>query len=181
MGIKRKREAPQSVGSVDDRASLFLLKSEPDEYSIEDLERGEGGGVWEGVRNHVAKNVLKAMRIGDHALFYHSSCKVPAVVGVCTVAREAYPDPTQFEEGHKYFDPKSTREKPRWVAVDVTFVRRLPRPVTLQDIKQAASQEDAPPQLRDFFLIRRPRQSVTPVDPAVWEWILARGSEAGGG
>lgn len=97
---------------------------------------------------------LCGIHVQPGSLLARSSCKVPAVVGVCTVAREAYPDPTQFEEGHKYFDPKSTREKPRWVAVDVTFVRRLPRPVTLQDIKQAASQEDAPPQLRDFFLAR---------------------------
>lgn len=98
---------------------FYLLKSEPEEYSIDDLENNVNNGMWEGVRNHVAKNVLKSMRVGDQAFFYHSSCKVPGIVGICEVTRAHYPDFTAWKQGHKYFDAKSTEDKPVWVAVDV--------------------------------------------------------------
>lgn len=149
------------------RPRTWLLKSEPDTYSIDDLER-EGVGRWDGVRNFSARNLLRAMEVGELALFYHSSTKVPAVVGLCRVHRAAYPDPSQHDPNSKYFDPKSDPESPRWSMVDVEYVGHLPRPVTLEAIK-------GDPELGEMVLVKRSRLSVQPVTAAEMERIVALG------
>jgi predicted RNA-binding protein with PUA-like domain len=112
----------------------WLVKSEPDCYSIEDLQR-EKVGSWTDVRNYQARNFLRAMKKGDLLLFYHSSCAVPGVVGIAKVVKEAYPDPTQFEVGNDGYDAKSTKENPRWSTVDVSLVEIFKEPLTLTQIK----------------------------------------------
>lgn len=146
------------------RPRHWLLKSEPDTYSIETLER-EGVGHWDGVRNFSARNLLRDMKVGELALFYHSSTRVPAVVGVCRVHREAYTDPSQFDPKSPYFDPKSDPGNPRWSMVDVEYVSRLPRAVTLEQIK-------ADPALAEMVLVKRSRLSVQPVTAAELERIV---------
>lgn len=146
----------------------WLMKSEPDAFSIDDLER-VGTEPWNGVRNYQARNNMRLMQPGDGVLFYHSSCDVPGIVGTARVASEAYPDPTQFEARSDYFDPKSTQEEPRWSLVDVAFERKLRRTIPLEEIKQHA---DA---LGDeFALLRRgSRLSVMPVTAAQWKFLLS--------
>ena len=146
--------------------AYWLMKSEPDVYSIDDLER-DGREMWDSIRNYQARNMMRDdMRIGDKVFFYHSNCKEPAIVGVSKVASKPYPDPTQFDPKSKYFDPKSDQENPRWVLVDVEFVSKLKRPVTLTEIK-------ASPALEDMILTRRGnRLSIMPVDKKHWDTIL---------
>jgi predicted RNA-binding protein with PUA-like domain len=132
--------------------SYWLLKSEPDVYSFDQL-LAEGETVWNGVRNNAARLHLRAMKAGDEALFYHSNIGKEAV-GLCRISREAYPDPTD--------------ESGQWVAVSVQPVRRLPRPVTLAEMK-------AEPGLAEFQLIRQSRLSVVPVRDAEWDLILKMG------
>lgn len=143
--------------------AYWLFKSEPHVYSIDDLQR-EGVGVWEGVRNYQARNFLRdGVKKGDTVLFYHSSCAVPAIVGLADVVRAAYPDPAQFDPENDYYDPKATAEKPRWVAVDVRFKRKLKRPVTRDDLR-------AQPELADMALLRRgQRLSILPVPVTEWQ------------
>ncbi|KFN51351.1 EVE domain-containing protein [Arenimonas composti] len=144
----------------------WLMKSEPDAFSIVDLER-VGTEPWTGVRNYQARNYMKQMRVGDGVLFYHSSCAVPGVVGIAEVATEAFPDPTQFQKKSPYFDPKSTPEEPRWWCVDVRFVRRFAEPVTLAALRG----ED---RLEGLALLQRgSRLSVIPVANGHWKTILA--------
>lgn len=112
----------------------WLVKSEPDCYSIKDLRR-EKIGSWTDVRNYQARNFLRAMKRGDGLLFYHSSCKEVGIVGLATVVKEAYPDPTQFNEKNDGYDGKSTKENPRWSTVDVKFVEEFATPLTLNEIK----------------------------------------------
>jgi predicted RNA-binding protein with PUA-like domain len=142
------------------------MKSEPDAYSIDDLAR-DGTEPWDGIRNYQARNMMRDdMKIGDEILFYHSSCKVPAVVGIAKVASEAYPDPTQFDPKAKYYDPKSKEESPRWILVDVAFVRKLDRPIPLSELKSH-------PALADFRLnMRGNRLSIFPVDKKHWDVVL---------
>ena len=146
--------------------AYWLMKSEPDVYSIDDLER-DGREMWDSIRNYQARNMMRDdMRIGDKVFFYHSNCKEPAIVGVSKVASKPYPDPTQFDPKSKYFDPKSDQENPRWMLVDVEFVSKLKRPVTLTEIK-------ASPALEDMILTRRGnRLSIMPVDKKHWDTIL---------
>jgi predicted RNA-binding protein with PUA-like domain len=143
------------------------MKSEPDSYSIDDLER-DRMEPWEGVRNYQARNMMRdVMQPGDQAFFYHSSCAIPAIVGIMKIASQAYPDPTQYDRRSKYFDPKSTEEEPRWFLVDVMFERKLKRPLTLQELKDH-------PGLEDFLLTKRGnRLSVFPVSDEHWELILS--------
>ena len=143
------------------------MKSEPDAYSIDDLER-DGREGWDGIRNYQARNMMRDdMRIGDDVFFYHSNCKEPGVVGVARVASEPYPDPTQFDPESKYHDPKSSKDDPRWILVDVEFVRKLERTITLAEIKQH-------PGLDDMILTRRGnRLSIMPVSREHWELILS--------
>jgi len=144
----------------------WLLKTEPEAFSIDDLER-LGTAPWDGVRNYMARNNLQAMRLGDRAFFYHSSTEPRGVVGVCEVVREAYPDHTAFDPESKYFDRRSKPEAPTWFMPDVRFVERFPRMVTLAEIR-------ATPGLEDMALVQRgQRLSVQPVRDAEWEIVTA--------
>jgi len=118
----------------------WLMKSEPDTYSIDDLER-DGTECWEGVRNYQARNFMREMAVGDLAIFYHSNAKPPGAAGVCKIAREAYPDPTQFDEKSSYYDPKSNEDDPRWSMVDVTFVEKFDEEIPLQELKEDSKLE----------------------------------------
>jgi predicted RNA-binding protein with PUA-like domain len=145
----------------------WLLKSEPDEFSIDALKR-VGIEPWSGVRNYQARNHLREMKVGDLAFFYHSSCDEPGVVGVAKIADAAFPDPTQFDPRSDYHDPKSKPEEPRWSAVNVAFERKLKRTIPLEEIRARADK------LGDFALIQRgSRLSVMPVSAAQWKTILA--------
>jgi predicted RNA-binding protein with PUA-like domain len=113
----------------------WLMKSEPDVYSLEDLEH-DGSTYWEGVRNYQARNFMRDdMRVGDLVLYYHSNAKPPGVVGLARISREGYPDPEQFDPDSHYYDPKATRDEPRWVVVDVEFVAHFEQMVTLAELK----------------------------------------------
>jgi predicted RNA-binding protein with PUA-like domain len=144
----------------------WLMKTEPDVFSIDDLARVKVE-PWTGVRNYQARNFMRdGMQQGDGVLFYHSSCEVPGVAGIAQVASAAYPDPTQFERKSDYFDPKSTREDPRWMMVDVAFKKKLKRTIPLVELKAQAK-------LEDFALLQRGnRLSVLPVTKAQWDFIL---------
>jgi predicted RNA-binding protein with PUA-like domain len=148
--------------------NYWLMKSEPEEFSIEDLARVKRE-PWSGVRNYQARNYMRdGMRRGDGILFYHSNCAEPGVVGLAKVASEAYPDPTQFDPESDYHDPRSTPDNPRWLLVDVGFVRRFKRTVSLDELRGHAEA------LGDFPLLRRGnRLSVLPVEAGQWDWILA--------
>lgn len=141
--------------------NYWLMKSEPDVYSIEDLER-DGSTHWEGVRNYQARNNMQAMKVGDEVLFYHSNAKPPGVVGIARVSREAYPDSYALDPKSKYFDAKSDPENPRWFMVDVEFVSKVEdvsRPLGLPEIK-------ADPKLAEMELVRFGRLSVQSVAKA---------------
>ncbi len=146
----------------------WLMKSEPGEFSIDDLAR-VGREPWTGVRNYQARNFMRdGMRPGDGVLFYHSNCAVPGVVGLAEVASTAYPDPTQFDPRSDYYDPKSDPDDPRWLLVDVAFKRKLARTISLDELRADAER------LGDFPLIRRGnRLSVLPVTAAQFKHILS--------
>ncbi|MEA5122975.1 EVE domain-containing protein [Xanthomonas floridensis] len=151
------------------RKRYWLMKSEPDTFSIDDLER-VGTEPWNGVRNYQARNFMRdGMQVGDGVFFYHSNCKVPGIVGIAKVASAAYPDDTQFEPKSDYHDPKASREDPRWMLVDVAFERKLKRTISLDEIKQHA---DA---LGEGFplIARGNRLSILPVTAAQWKLLLA--------
>lgn len=146
----------------------WLMKSEPDVYSIDDLAR-DGVGTWEGVRNYQARNYMRSMHVGDLALFYHSNAKPPGVVGVMRIAREAYVDDTQFDPASAYYDAKVKAAEPRWDRVDVAFVERLPCFVTLDELRTEAA-------LSEMLVIRRGmRLSVQPVTPAEFAHVRTMG------
>lgn len=151
------------------RKRHWLMKSEPTDFSIDDLER-VGTEPWTGVRNYEARNFMRdIMRVGDGVLFYHSNCDVPGIYGLAEVASTPYPDPTQFDPASDYFDPKASAAEPRWFLVDVRFVRRLARPVSLQAIRA-----DAEALGDDFALIRKgSRLSVLPVTATQWKRLLS--------
>lgn len=155
------------------RRQYWLLKSEPSVYSIERLER-EGVTAWEGVRNYQARNFLRAMAVGDEALFYHSNAEPPGVVGVARVVREAYPDHHAHDRRSKYYDPKSSEEAPRWSMVDLAFVEAFQAPVTLAELK-------ADPKLGGMEVTRKgSRLSVQQVEKAHFEHVLRLGRAKGG-
>jgi len=144
---------------------LWLMKSEPDVYSIDDLER-DRTEPWEGVRNYQARNFMREMAVGDLALFYHSNAKPPGVAGICRISREAYPDPTQFDDKSEYYDPKSKKENPRWSLVEVSFVEKFDEEVALQTLK-----ED--PALEGMRVTHKgSRLSVQPVDKKHFKRVL---------
>lgn len=145
----------------------WLMKSEPDAFSIDDLKR-KGQEHWDGVRNYQARNFMRdGMRIGDRIFFYHSNCAEPGIVGIAEVATDAYPDPSQFDPKSKYFDAASSRDNPRWMLVDVKFVKKLKRTITLKELQA----DDA---LADMALVRKGnRLSVMPVGAEEWRHILA--------
>ena len=147
--------------------NYWLIKSEPDEFSIDALARNKRE-PWSGVRNYQARNYMRdGMRRGDGIFFYHSSCAQPGIVGIASVAGAAYADPTQFDPRSDYFDATSQRDAPRWQLVDVKFKRKLKRPIALAELK-------GHPELRELALLRRGnRLSVLPVSHAQWGFILA--------
>jgi len=148
----------------------WLVKSEPSVFSIGDLER-VGREHWDGVRNYQARNHMVAMRVGDLVLFYHSNADPVGVAGVARVAREAYPDFTARDPGSPYYDPKASEDKPTWQMVDLEFVEKLPRVVSLAELK-------AEPALASMEVNRKgSRLSVQPVRPEEFETVLrmARG------
>jgi predicted RNA-binding protein with PUA-like domain len=144
----------------------WLMKSEPETFSIDHLKR-KRREPWDGVRNYQARNFMRdGMRPGDKVFFYHSNCAVPGIVGIAEVVTDAYPDPSQFDPNSHYFDPASSRDKPRWVLVDVKFVKKLKRTISLEELK-------ADPALADMPLVRKGnRLSVMPVEAAHWKYIL---------
>jgi predicted RNA-binding protein with PUA-like domain len=148
--------------------SYWLMKSEPSEFSIDDLAQRPGRREpWDGVRNYQARNMMRdQMRVGDLAFFYHSSCEVPGIVGIVKIATAAYPDETAFDPADKHFDPKSDREHPRWYLVEVGLVRKLKRTISLSELKTHRP-------LHGMALLRRGnRLSIMPVTRAQWEFIL---------
>ena len=148
--------------------NYWLLKSEPDVFGIDDLaRRPRQTEHWDGVRNYQARNMLRdEVKRGDQVFFYHSNCAEPGIVGIATVVKEGYPDFTSWDPASKYFDPKSTPANPRWFMVDIKFVRKLKRVITLQELKDN-------PSLSDMALVRRGnRLSVMPVSERQWDLIL---------
>jgi len=143
--------------------SYWLMKSEPEVYSIDDLAR-DGSTAWEGVRNFKARNNMRAMTVGDEVLFYHSNADPPGVAGIARVSRAAYPDPSQFERKSDYFDEKSDRSNPRWDLVDVAFVAKAKEFVGLPAIKADA-------ELADMELVRYGRLSVQSVTKSEFDRV----------
>ena len=147
----------------------WLMKSEPADVSIDDLAARPNQTVdWYGIRNYQARNFMRdQMKLGDQAFFYHSNCEVPGIAGIVEISKLAYPDRFQFEQGHRYFDAKSTPENPRWVNVDVKLVRKT-RLLSLKELRET-------PELANLRILQRGnRLSITPVDPKDWEFILTR-------
>ena len=146
--------------------NYWLMKSEPDEVSVDDALAAPRATVpWTGVRNYQARNFMRdTMRVGDGVLFYHSSCAEPGVVGIARVASTPYPDPTQFDPKSPYHDPKSKPEEPRWMLVDVQVLRKT-RNLTLPELR-------ADPALAELAVLRKGnRLSITPVEPRHWRHI----------
>lgn len=149
------------------KRSYWLFKSEPDVFSIQHLESRPGKTEsWDGVRNYQARNYMRdAMRCGDLALFYHSNCATPGVVGIAEVTREAHPDLTALDPKSDYYDPKATPDNPRWCMVALTHVQTFPRTVSLAEIR-----ED--PALEQMLVARKGnRLSITPVEEAEFKYI----------
>ncbi len=147
--------------------NYWLMKSEPDAFSIDDLaSTSRQTEHWDGVRNYQARNFMRAMKRGDHAFFYHSNCAEPGIVGIVKVVREAYPDFTAVDPKSPYFDSRSSADNPRWYMVDVRLVRRLKRLISLGELKRHRA-------LRSMRLVQRGnRLSIMPVTPAQWATIL---------
>jgi predicted RNA-binding protein with PUA-like domain len=149
----------------------WLMKTEPDAYSFEQLEK-DGTTPWTGVRNFQARNNMMEMRLDDLALFYHSSIAQPAAVGICKVVRTAYPDFTQFDRNGEYFDGRAKPDKPIWFMVDVAYVERFANPVTLAAMRAEARLVAMP------LLRRGQRLSVQPVMPHEWKIVVELAARA---
>src|ERR1700741_1883322 len=148
----------------------WLLKSEPDEFSYDDLVRSKREG-WDGIRNYMARNYMRDMKVGEQAIFYHSNANPPGVAGICKIVKTAEPDPTQFDPTAKYYDPKSKPEDPRWDWVTVAPVRKLPF-VALDELRTL-------PELADSRLLAKGnRLSVLPLTDAEFDAIVAYASRA---
>ena len=148
----------------------WLVKSEPDVFSVDDLAAcPEQTRWWKHVLNYQARNFIRDdMKIGDQVFFYHSNTDVPGIVGVAEIASEPYPDPDAFNPEAKYFDPKSDPENPRWFLLDICLLARLDRPISLKSIKAHAEM------LGDLPLIRRGnRLSVMPLASDQWDYIMS--------
>ena len=145
----------------------WLMKSEPDEYSIDDLANA-GRDHWDGIRNYQVRNMMRDdMRVGDLAFFYHSNSKPPAIVGIMKIVGEGYPDHTAFDPDDKHFDPKSDPDNPRWFMVDVEFVEKFERAVSLPELREQGHK------FEDLSLLRRGnRLSVMPVTRKHWNAIV---------
>ena len=147
--------------------NTWLMKSEPDELSIDKLAKVRVE-PWTGVRNLMARNFMRKMAVGDSVLFYHSSVVPPGVAGLARVHALSHVDESQFDPSSEYFDPKATRDKPRWDCVDVEYVETFPTFVTLDRIREQKA-------CADLVLLRQPRLSVQPVDAKAYRRIVAMG------
>jgi predicted RNA-binding protein with PUA-like domain len=149
----------------------WLMKTEPSTFGVEHLAAARGRTTsWDGVRNFQARNMLKEqMKRGDQAFLYHSSCEVPGIVAIMEVVKEGYPDRTAFDRKDHHYDPQSDPKSPRWFVVDVRLERRLARTITLEELRKHAARE-----LKGMLLLRPGnRLSITPVEPAHWEFVLS--------
>tara|TARA_R110001599_G_scaffold353815_1_gene598808 strand:- start:55708 stop:56163 length:456 start_codon:yes stop_codon:yes gene_type:complete len=146
--------------------AYWLFKTEPDEFSIDDLAALYGAAEpWNGIRNYQARNILRDhVKLGDEAFIYHSSCKLVGIAGTATITRAAYADPDQFDPGNKYFDSKATKEQPRWFCVDVVYKAKFSRLIPLAELKQQT-------QLENMVLRKQGRLSVQPVTKHEWQLI----------
>lgn len=143
----------------------WLVKSEPDVFSIDDLKSKKKSG-WDGVRNYQARNYMRDdMKLGDLVLFYHSSCEIPGVAGLAVVSKTSHPDPSQFDTKSEYYDPKATKEAPRWFMVEVEFVKKFNHVVTLTDIKATKGLDKMP------LVQKGSRLSINPVSNAEFKII----------
>lgn len=150
----------------------WLFKSEPDAFSIDDLHaRRSKGEHWDGVRNFQARNMMRdEVKVGDQVLFYHSNCKPPGIVGVAEVIKEAHPDFTSWDPDSKYYDPRSSKDKPLWFMVDIKFKEKFAEMVSLDELKQN-------PTLEDMLILRKGnRLSITPVTASQFKAILKMAS-----
>lgn len=160
----RPEQRKESLGEK----RIWLMKSEPDVYSIDQLEE-DGTTHWEGVRNYQARNFMREMKVGDPVLFYHSNASPPGIAGVAKVVKEAYPDHTAWEAGAPYHDPKSSPDNPRWDMVDVAFVERFPTFLSLPELREL-------PALEGMELLRKgSRLSVMPVSEEHFNLVLQLG------
>lgn len=167
----RAGPAAKKPASRGEGPNYWLVKSEPGSFSFDDLmARPDRTTFWDGVRNFAARGHLRAMKKGDRVFFYHSNANPSAIVGIAEVAREAYPDTTAFDANDSHYDPKSKPDAPTWFMVDLRGIERLPRPVSLDEIKKTEA-------LASMALVRLGRLSVQPVTPKEWETVvkLARG------
>jgi len=149
--------------------NYWLIKSEPDAFSIDDLRNMPGKkDHWDGIRNYQARNMMRDdMKKGDMAFFYHSSCPVPGIVGTVEIVREAYDDHTALDPKSNYYDPKATEENPRWCMVDVKYRKKFKQIITLAALKQNKK-------LSEMTLLKKGnRLSIMPVSASEWKWILA--------
>ncbi|MAZ78075.1 MAG: EVE domain-containing protein [Legionellaceae bacterium] len=146
--------------------NYWLMKSEPETFSIDDLKKMKREH-WDGIRNYQARNMMRDdMKKGDLALFYHSNTTPPGIVGVMEIVKESYPDFTAFDPESKYYDPKSTEDKPRWFMVDVKFKEKFKRMITLSDLRANAA-------LKDMLILRKGnRLSITPVTKKQWDAVF---------
>ncbi len=145
------------------------MKSEPETFSIDDLAKKKVAG-WDGVRNYQARNFMKDMRIGDKVLFYHSNAAPSGVAGLAEVARTAYPDPTQFDPKSDHHDPKAAPNAPIWFQVDVRFMKKFFRFLSLDELRGI-------PELADMLLFRRSRLSVQPVTDEQFKAVVAHAED----
>lgn len=147
--------------------NYWLFKSEPDAFSIDDLIAMKGKrDHWDGIRNYQARNLMRdQMKKGDQGFFYHSSCKLPGVIGVVEIVKEAYPDHTALDKNAKYYDPKSTEDNPRWMMVDVKFKQKYPDVISLAQLREVKA-------LADMVLLKKgSRLSIQPVTKKEWDTI----------
>lgn len=145
----------------------WLMKSEPSTFSIDDLQRSPNKTTsWDGVRNYQARNFMRSMAVGDQVLFYHSSADPPAVVGIAEVVKTAYPDPTQFDKRDKHYDPESKPSETRWDMVDIRYVRKFSRALTLDELRKDSK-------LKGMVLRKGSRLSVQPVTQLEWKHITS--------
>ncbi len=160
---------PYDMERSPDGVAYWLMKSEPDELSIDHLAaKPRKLFRWDGVHNYRARNWMVAMQPGDHFFFAHSSCKVPGIAGIAEIVGDSYTDPTQFDSASHYYDADSKPEKPRWVSRDVRFVQRFPSVLSLQDLRAHTEA------LGHFHLLQRAnRLSVMPVSAEQWRYIAA--------
>jgi predicted RNA-binding protein with PUA-like domain len=170
---------------ADESPNYWLMKSEPEsrfvdgvdmKFSFNDLINSKNQTTsWDGVRNYEARNHLKKMRINEKAFFYHSNCKTPGIIGLVTVCKEAYVDHTQFDSKDTHFDPKSTKNNPKWLMVDVKFDRSLKRFISLSELKSIHLKHKSKGngELINLSLFTRSRLSIQPINEIEWNFIIS--------